>query len=177
MEETHIMRIYTAALAATLALSAGSLMSAAHAAGTDNSLFAPPATTGSCAFKKTEFSASTTNQSTTSTTFTNLGDGGAITFNQSRTGCVAGSFFANAGNTTSGDNVHMQVLLDGATCAPLTTGDYVFANADVDLSSHAVGFFCGTNVAAGSHTVQVQWAAGIGGEAEMFQHTLEVSHR
>jgi hypothetical protein len=171
------MRIYALALAAALTVSAGSLMSAAHAAGTDDSLFAPPATAGTCTFKKTEFSASITNQNTTSTTFTNLGDGGSITFNQGKTGCVAGTFFGNAGNTTSGDDVHMQVLLDGTACAPLTTGDYVFANSGLDLSSHAVAFFCGTSVAPGSHTVQVQWSAGVGGEAEIFQHTLEVSHR
>ncbi|HEY2445604.1 MAG TPA: hypothetical protein VGI20_07705 [Rhizomicrobium sp.] len=172
------MRIYDLALTAALTVSASFLMTTAHAAAANESSFVPPASTGSCAFKKTEFSASTSEQSTTSTSFINLGDGGSVTFNQSRTGCVAGTFFGNAGNSTTGDNVHLQVVLDGTTaCAPLTTGGYVFANSDVDLSSHAVGFFCGSSIAAGSHTVQVQWAAGIGGEAEIFEHTLEVSHR
>jgi hypothetical protein len=173
----HIMRTYAMALTAALAVSASSLISAAHAAAMNEISLLPPATTGSCAFSKTEFSASTSDQNTTSTSFTDLGDGGSITFNQIKTGCVAGTFFGNAGNTTSGDNVHLQVLLDGTACAPLTTGGYVFANSDLDLSSHAVGFLCGTRVTAGSHTVQVQWAAGIGGEAEIFEHTLEVSHR
>ena len=171
------MRIIYTALAAILTMSAGSLASTAHVASVDQALSAPPATTASCLFRRTEFSASVSNQNTTSTAFTNLGDGGSITFNQSRTGCVAGTFFGNAGNITPGDNVHLQVLLDGIECAPLTTGDYVFANSDVDLSSHAVGFFCGASVAAGSHTVQVQWAAGVGGEALIYQHTLEVDHR
>lgn len=170
------MRIYAIALTAALAVSASSPISAAHAAAMNESSFVPPATTGSCVFKKTEFAASTSAQDTTSTTLTDLGDGGSITFTQSLSGCVAGTFFGNAGNTTSGDNVHLEVLLDGTACAPFS-GNYVFANSDVDLSSHAVGFLCGTKVAAGSHTVQVQWAVGGGGEAEIFEHTLEVSHR
>ncbi|HEX4159239.1 MAG TPA: hypothetical protein VHY79_12250 [Rhizomicrobium sp.] len=171
------MRIYTVALTAALTLSASSLMAVTHAEAADQSLFAPPASTGSCAFKKTEFSASTPSQQTASASFVNLGDGGSISFTQKKAGCVAGTFFANVGNTLSGDNVHLQVLLDGATeCAPLTTGDYVFANADVDFSSHAVGFFCGTNIGSGSHTIQVQWSVGIGGTAQMYQHMLEVNH-
>jgi hypothetical protein len=133
-----------------------------------------PATTGSCTFKKTEISASTSNLSTTSTSFTNLGDGGSISFTQKKTGCVAGTFFGNAGNTTANDNVHLQILIDGTACTPLT-GGYVFANSGLDLSSHSVAFFCGL-VGGGSHTIQVQWAAGVGGEAEMFQHSLEVNH-
>src|SRR4029077_17513085 len=134
----HIMRIYTIALTAALAVSASSLVPAAHAAAMNETTFVPPATTGSCTFQKTTFAASTSSQATTSTSFTDLGDGGSITFNQIKTGCVAGTFFGNAGNTTSGDNVHLQVLLDGTSCAPLTSGTYVFANSDVDLSSHSV---------------------------------------
>ncbi|HLY06342.1 MAG TPA: hypothetical protein VKR31_11400 [Rhizomicrobium sp.] len=171
------MRIYATALAAAIALSASPLSTAAHAAA-GSLLSAPPATTGSCTFKKTEFSASAPIQTTTSTSFVNMGDGGSITFREGKTGCVAGTFFANIGNETTNDNVHLQVLLDNSIeCAPLTTGDYVFANAGLDLSSHAVGFFCGSSVAAGTHTVQVQWSAGEGGTAEMFQHMLEVSHK
>jgi hypothetical protein len=133
--------------------------------------------TGSCVIKKTEIASSVfDNEQTTSSTFVNVGEGGAITFTQRKAGCVAGTFFANAGNTTSGDNVHMQILMDGSACSPLNSGDYVFANADVDMSSHSVAFFCGATVPAGSHTVQVQWSVGIGGQAEMFQHTLQVTH-
>ncbi|HEX4080032.1 MAG TPA: hypothetical protein VHX61_14295 [Rhizomicrobium sp.] len=170
------MRTYVLALATALTMSASSLISAAHAEAMDQSSFVPPATTGSCVFKKMEFSASAPEQTTTSATFTNVGDGGSITFTQKKAGCVAGTFFGNAGNNTTNDNVHLQVLLDSTECAPLTTGNYVFANSGVDLSSHAVAFFCGTSIAAGSHTVRVQWSAGTGGEAELFQHTLEVNH-
>ena len=172
------MGIYAVAVITALTVSASSLTSAAQAAPANMPSFGPPATTGSCVFKKTEFSASTSEQTTTSTSFNDLGDGGSISFNQGKTGCVAGTFFGNAGNSTTGDNVHLQVLLDDSTeCAPLTSGNYVFANSDVDLSSHAVGFFCGAKVGAGPHTVQVQWAAGVGGEAVIYQHTLEVSHK
>jgi hypothetical protein len=172
------MRTIAMAPLAALVLSMGSLVSAGQAqTGEEFPGPAPRATTGSCVFSRTEFSASTLSQGTFSSTFVNLGDGGSIIFNQSVAGCVTGVFFGNAGSVNSGDNVLLQVQLDGKNCAPLTTGDYVFANSDTDFSSHAVAFFCGTDVAVGKHKVQVQWAAGVGGEAEIFQHTLEVSHR
>jgi hypothetical protein len=172
------MRTFAVAPLAALVLSIGSLVSAGQAlADEEFSGFAPRAMTGSCIFTRTEFSASVFAQQTTSMTFVNLGDGGSITFNQSVAGCVAGVFFGNAGNNTSGARVIMQVQLDGNNCAPLTTNGYVFANSDTDLSSHAVGFLCGTHVPVGTHKVQVQWGAGGGGEAVIFEHTLEVNHR
>jgi hypothetical protein len=166
------------AMAATFAVSLGSLVSAAQAFSDEQSPgFAPRATNGSCTFSKTAFSASTLPQDTTSTSFVNLGDGGSILFKQVDTGCVAGTFFGNAGNTSSGDNVRLLITLDGNACAPLTTGTYVFANSDTDFSSHAVAFFCGATVAAGLHKVQVQWSTSGAGVAEIFEHTLEVDHR
>ncbi len=171
------MRTYAIALTAALTMSAACSISQAQASETDQAAWiAPPAATGSCAFSKTEISSSTQEQTTTSASFVNLGDGGSISFNQIKTGCIAGTFFGNAGNTTSNDNVVMQITLDGTPCTPLT-GGYVFANSGVDLSPHSVAFFCSTAAAPGSHTVQVQWAAGVGGEAVIFQHTLEVNHR
>lgn len=171
------MRHQLVILAAAAMASAGSLMATGSAAAADMSgLFATPATTGSCTFRKTEFTSGIGEQTTSSTTFTNVGDAGSIVFKQKKTGCVAGTFFANVGNNTANDNVHLQILVDGNPCAPVNTGDYVFANSGVDFSSHSVGFFCGT-VPEGLHTVQVQWAAGVGGEAQMFQHMLEVTHR
>ena len=172
------MRHHVIILATALMASVGSSMSAGSAAAGDLSgMFAPPATNGSCVMRKTEYSTGINEQTTNSTSFTNVGDAGAITFIQKRVGCVAGTFFANVGNNTANDNVHLQVLLDGTACSPVNTGDYVFANSGTDFSSHAVGFFCGGAVPLGSHTVQVQWAAGVGGQAQMFQHTLEVTHR
>jgi hypothetical protein len=162
---------------AAVAISAGLQFSAAKA--DETGLQVPPATTGSCTLKKTEYSASAPVQSTGSTSFVNIGDGGSIIFTQAKTGCVGGTFFANVGNELASDNVHLQVLLDGTTeCAPMTTGDYVFANAGLDFSSHSVGFFCGTNIVRGTHTVQIQWSSGgqVGGTAQMFQHMLVVNH-
>ena len=122
-----------------------------------------------------EIATGSSEQTTTSTSFTQLGDGGSITFQQKKTGCVTGTFFGNAGNTTAGDNMHLTVLLDGSICAPLSNNS-VFANSGVDFSSHAIAFFCGTSVAPGTHTIQVDWAAGVGGEAAIFEHVLEVNH-
>jgi hypothetical protein len=95
---------------------------------------------------------------------------------QNATGCVAGTFFANAGNETDGDHVLLQVLLDGKACPPLSSG-YIFANSGQDFSSHMAAFFCGARIAAGKHSVQVQYASGQGGNAELFQRTLEVTHQ
>ncbi|HEX4077337.1 MAG TPA: hypothetical protein VHX61_00475 [Rhizomicrobium sp.] len=171
----HIVRIHAAAITAAIAISAGLQFSVAKA--DELGLLAPPATTGTCTLKTTEYSASAPEQSTTSTSFVNVGDGGSITFSQKKAGCVGGTFFANAGNVTTNDNLRLQVLLDGTTqCAPLTTGDYVFANSGLDFSSHAVGFFCGTNIGKGTHTVQIQWSVGFGGTVQMYQHMLVVNH-
>ncbi|HEX4080800.1 MAG TPA: hypothetical protein VHX61_18215 [Rhizomicrobium sp.] len=173
----HFVPAHAAAIMAAIAISAGLQLSAAKA--DETRLQAPPATTGTCTLKTTEYSASAPEQTTGSTTFVNVGDGGSITFNQKKAGCIGGTFFANVGNELASDNVHLQVLLDGTTeCAPMTTGDYVFANAGLDFSSHAVGFFCGTNIAQGSHTVQIQWSSGggVGGTAQMYQHMLVVNH-
>jgi hypothetical protein len=173
----HVVRLHAAAIMAAIAISAGLQFSSAKAG--ETGLQVPPATTGTCTLKTTEYSASAPEQSTGSTTFVNVGDGGSITFTQKKPGCVGGTFFANVGNTLASDNVHLQVLLDGTTeCAPLTTGDYVFANAGLDFSSHAVGFFCGTNIARGTHTVQIQWSSSgqAGGTAQMYQHMLVVEH-
>jgi hypothetical protein len=168
------MRSYAVALTAALAVSATSLMSAAHAAATLQSLGPTPATSGgSCTFDKTELAAANSFDQSTSESFVNLGDAGSITFTQKKTGCVAGIFFANAANAAAGDHVGLQVLLDAAACAPLTNG-YIFA--DADFSSHSAGFFCGANIAPGKHTIQVQYHSGFGGNAQFFQRSLKVDH-
>jgi hypothetical protein len=169
------MRVFAVAMTAALAMSAGSLTSTAYAAGTSQSPLADPANTGTCTIKKTEYAASTSHDESTSKTFVNLGDGGSITFKQAKSGCVAGTFFANAGNDTATDNAALQVLLDGAPCNPLVN-DYFFANGGTDFSSHAAGFFCGASVSPGTHTIQVQYASHAGGEVEFFQRTLVVTH-
>ncbi|MGH6878517.1 MAG: hypothetical protein ACREHV_14240 [Rhizomicrobium sp.] len=172
------MRIYTAVLTAALAVSASPLISTAHAASSDEWQRDPASvTTGSCTIKKTEYAlAANSEDQSTSTTFVNLGDAGAITFNQKKTGCVAGTFFANAGNTSTGtDHVRLQVLLDNVSCTPLG-GGYRFANTGTDFSSHAAAFFCGASVATGRRTIQVQYSSELGANVQIFQRTLEVTH-
>lgn len=163
-----------AELKAALIVTMGFLMSAAHAAATHPPLRpSPVVSSGSCTFKKTEYAAANSFDESTSENFVNLRDAGSITFTQNGTGCVAGTFFANAGSAAAGDHIGLQVLLDGAACAPLTNG-YIFA--DIDFSSHSAAFFCGTNIAPGKHTIQVQYQSGFGGNAQFFQRTLEVNH-
>ena len=69
----------------------------------------------------------------------------------------------------------LQVLLDGIACSPLTAS-YIFGNQGPNFSSHSAGFFCGAKVRAGKHTVQVQYASGLGGITSFFQRTLRVDH-
>lgn len=167
------MALYAVTRTAILALISNSLISTAHSAP-----MRPPvrliqtASSGSCSFKKTEYAAASSFDQSTSQDFVNLGDAGSVTFIQNGTGCVAGTFFANA-SSVAGDHVGLRVLLDGTPCAPLTNG-YIFA--DTESSSHSAAFFCGTRIAAGKHTVQVQYHSGFGGNVQFFQRTLEVNH-
>jgi len=136
---------------------------------------APAASGGSCAFRSTEFAAASSFDQSTSTSFVKLREAGTVAFTQGKAGCVGGAFFANAGSDDVADHVLLQVLLDGAPCAPLFSG-YIFANSGQDFSSHSTGFFCGARIAPGKHTIQVQFASGLGGNAEIFQRTLRVDH-
>jgi hypothetical protein len=169
------MRVHATALTATLLVLTGWPVSRAYAAGP--SLWLAPATgSGSCTFTNTEIATADSFDESNSTSFVNLKEAGEIAFKQSKTGCVAGSFFANAGNESADDHVLLQVLLDGVACAPLT-GGFVFANAGSDFTSHSVAFFCGAKIALGKHTIRVQYASGLGGKSAFFQHTLEVTHQ
>ena len=171
------MRVHAMALAAALTVSQGCFLSVAHAAATSpSSQPAPAVSSGSCGFKTTEIAAAASFDQTTSASFVKLKDAGSVTFTQSTTGCVAGTFFANGGNEADGDHVLLQIVLDGAPCAPLSSG-YIFANSGSDFSPHMAAFFCGARISPGKHTVQVQYASGQGGNAEFFQRTLEVTHQ
>jgi hypothetical protein len=149
-------------------------MSASHAGITDAALRPVPAVSaGSCSFTKREYAAANSLDESTSENYVNLKDAGSIAFTQSKSGCVAGTFFANAANIATGDHVGLQVLLDGSACAPLSNG-YIFA--DSEYSSHSVAFFCGASIGPGKHTIQVQYRSGFGGNTQFFQRTLQVDH-
>lgn len=167
------MRYQTAVLSAALMAAASSLLPATYAAAQDQLLLAPP-TTGSCTIKKTEYATLNGFDESASTSFTGL-PSVTTTFTQKKSGCVTGVFYANAGAETSGNELLLEILLDGTQCAPLT-GGYVFANAGTDFSSHSVGYFCGTNVAAGTHTITVEYASLNGGKVAFYQRSLTVAH-
>jgi hypothetical protein len=160
------------ALAATASFASGADAGAPGA----HQQSAPGVGGGSCNFATTEIATASSFDQSTSANFVKLANAGSVTFTQNRTGCVAGTFFANAGNGDDGDHVLLQVLLDGAPCVPLTAS-YIFANSGTDLSSHSAAFFCGARIAPGRHVVLVQYASGLGGPAEIFQRTLEVTHQ
>lgn len=167
------MRCCAVALALVLTVAPGSLASTAHAAARHPPMQPQTDTnSGSCTFKKTEYAAANALDESSSQNFVSVRDAGSITFKQSGTGCVAGTFFANGG-APSGDHVGLQVVLDGNPCPPLTNG-YIFA--DTEFSSHSAAFFCGAHVLPGRHTIQVQYHSGFGGKVQLFQRTLEVNH-
>lgn len=170
------MRVSVLALATTaMTVTGGTLVTPAHAVASDNSSYnIPPAATGSCVVRKTEVTASNAFDDSTSMGWVNLGASGSVTFTESANGCVSGTFSASAGNASANDSVRLQILLDGNPCEPLT-GNYSFANYGADFSSHPVEYFCGI-VAKGTHTVQVQYHSGSGGDAQFYQRTLEVRH-
>ena len=157
------MRTYTISLATLATLAAGILASPALA------------TSGSCAFKKSEITAANSVDQSTSTSWTNVGASGSVQFVTSGTGCIAGTFSAVAYNANANDSVRLQVLLDGNTCDPLT-GNYGFGGG-TPFGSESAEYICGANIPAGSHTIQVQYHSGNGGNAEIYQRALVVNHR
>jgi len=131
--------------------------------------------TGSCVVKKTEISSANADDQSTSTNWVNLGTAGSITFT-SGAGCVAGTFSASAGNQSQDDSVRLQILLDGNACEPLT-GNFGFASYNNNFPSNSTEYFCGSDIPAGRHTIQVQYHSGNGGTAQINQRTLEVRHK
>jgi len=167
------MRTFTTALVAALAIAAGSPAMAIGTAAV-RPIHTPTLYFGSCPTKSTEVTASNDYSQTTSTQFTTLW---SYYLTQSQTGCVTGTFFANAGNSNPGDHVMLQILLDGNQCFPIVSG-YIFANSGDDFSSHATGFYCGGGlVPPGRHLIQVGFASYLGGPAQIYQYTWIVNHQ
>lgn len=132
--------------------------------------------TNSCTVRKTEITAANALDQTTSPSFVNVGASGAVTFTSAGVGCISGTFSAAGGNVNPGDNIRLQVLLDGAQCAPLT-GNQGFAGDQASGGgTYSADFFCGARVALGPHTVQVQFHSGSGGNAQIYQRILSVRH-
>jgi len=134
----------------------------------------PPVFENSCkSLKTTEVSESAVQETTASTDYVPLNDGGRIDFVTKKDGCVLVTFSAVAG-TSSDQALYLRIGFDGEVlCRP---NDLSFANGIIE--AHSMTFACGPKiVAAGNHFVQVQFRSLLGGSVQIRERTLAVSHR
>jgi len=133
----------------------------------------PGVTTGTCTTTQESYSVSTDLQTTSSKTFTDV-EGTPISFTQGAAGCVEVSFSSEAA-TMPNEILVTQVVLDtGTVCTP---GDNLFASDSPsgDLSAHEMNYICPT-VAAGSHSVKVQFRSRFGSKVALDYRTTIVRY-
>lgn len=129
--------------------------------------------TGTCTEGAIGYSVSTTLQSTSKKSFSDV-SGTQISFTQGAAGCVEVSFSAEAG-TAAGETLLAQVLLDGKTaCEP---GSNLFASEGTtdNPADHAMNYIC-PSVSAGSHSVKVQFASEFGRKVALDYRTTIVRY-
>lgn len=136
--------------------------------------FASPAVAASCKNRVEETIASDAYDQTTSTTWVNLTDG-LISYSTRRAGCALVTL--SGASSAGGDFLLVQALLDGTTvCAPSgNINSQIFASGSTEDEAHSMTYLC-TNVAAGSHTLQMQYESYAGGSVTFSGHTLVVAH-
>lgn len=132
---------------------------------------APPVS-GICTSGASAYSVATTLQTTSSKSYRDV-SGTGVPFTQGTAGCVEVSFTAEAA-TVPGELLLTRVLLDGNLCAP--SGN-IFASdsPSSDLADHAMNYFC-SNVAAGNHTVKVQFRSRFGSKVALDYRTTAVRY-
>jgi hypothetical protein len=165
------MKTFATLVAACLTLVLQGTFAAAHANNTD----------GHCTgMTVTDFVSSDVTRDTTSTTYVNVIDG-HLNFTTSATGCVAITF-SGVGDVSNSLNgfayMFVRALLDGnQLCVPAATSP-IFLGSGQPRPVVAASFthVC-KNVAAGTHTVQVQFSVdSTNDEGELVGHVLTVTH-
>jgi hypothetical protein len=167
------MKIISLVFAAILMLALQGGFTGAHA----------NATSGHCTgMTITDFISSDHADQTTSTSWQNLTDG-HLNFTTSSTGCVEITFSGLAfvsPISPYGEFLHLRTLLDGtALCVPATTVDIFYQASqtpepppEVPASTTRV---C-KKVAAGAHTLQLQYKSDLGGTVQIAGHELTITH-
>jgi hypothetical protein len=128
-----------------------------------------------------DYVSSDSNDQTSGTAWSNITDG-HLNFTTSATGCVMITFEGAAFATPSSSNVYevlyVRTLLDGNNlCAPALMAD-VFSDAEYPDPEIATSItrVC-KNVAAGAHTIQVQFrGSSASGNDHINGHVLTVTH-
>lgn len=158
------MKIIPTMLAICAAILLSLEFSAAHAAGNS----------GHCVgLMQTDFINSDANDTTTSTAWQNITDG-YRNFVQGSDGCVVITLSGPAQVTGyAGRTLEVQTLLDGkSTCAPANFNTGVLDNSFAAFSTTRI---C-EHVAAGPHTIQVQYREIYSPSASLLGHVLTVMH-
>lgn len=130
----------------------------------------------------TDFLSSDVNQSTDSKTFVTITDG-QLNFTTSATGCVMITFSAVAtvGSNTSDssyEQLRVRTLLDAnSPCVPAKYNDTFLSSVNpAPAIAASITRIC-KNVAAGVHTLRVQYAAsGVSGSVGLGSHILTITH-
>jgi hypothetical protein len=135
------------------------------------------AVVGTCDLSKARFRTEVRTDTTTSESFVDL-PRGSVRFTTRAPGCVIVTF--SAVSTSVRGSIVIRSLLDGATIA---TPDLVVwsvdENRDDELRSVGVRSFqfIYKSVAAGPHTIAIQWWSPGGEEISLHQRTLVVQYR
>jgi hypothetical protein len=155
-------------------LGAGSATSFASdgAQGAELSRQLPPLKiSGACGDLKTNFAVIYDGQDTTSATYVDV-TGAKINFTSTNPGCVIATFSGVATFSTIGQ-MDVHVLLDDSTvCDP---ENYAFAQ-NTNAEAHSMTAVC-KDVAAGSHTIKVQFISVFGGTVHIGARTFTVGHK
>ena len=126
----------------------------------------------------TDYVESDAEDTTTSEAWVNVTDG-HLTFTTSSTGCVAITFAGNASASQSGnfEILHVRTLMDGhQLCVPAQTSDTFMEAINPSPNVAASITHVCKNLAAGAHTVQVQYSTTGDGVAQINGHVLTVTH-
>lgn len=127
---------------------------------------------------KTNFLSSDGFDQTLSTVWNDITDG-RLNFTTAATGCVIVTFSALGSTTSNGgfNLLHVRTLLDvNSLCMPANANDVFLSASPPGISSNNSIVRVCKNIAAGSHSVRVQYRSGDGDLVAIGSHVLTVMH-
>ena len=127
-------------------------------------------TAGACAPNSVVYKTTDSTQSTSSVSAIDV-HGLSAMIKQGSTNCVLIAFTAQA-ITAANDGLFVQAVVDGNVCPP---GATLLVRNRTDIGSYAMNFVCPA-VAAGQHTVKMQFSSNNGGTAMLINRTMFVQY-
>ena len=123
--------------------------------------------------RDTQILASDASDQTTSQGWITLTDG-TVSFTSTKPGCVIVTLSGNA--AANSEIMFVRALLDSATtCAPSNINNQIFVADEYPGTMHSMTWLC-SGVAAGAHSIQVQYESYFGDPVTFSGHTLTVAH-